>query len=245
MDPIAVTAASGLRARMQTLDLLANNLANIGTGGYKSDREFYSLFKGDAEDPSDTGLSSSLPDLNQHWTDFAQGQLTPTGNPLDFGLNGNGFFAVNGPSGALYTRNGSFHLDSKGVLVTADNYVVRSTTGAPIKAEPGISFEVTREGAVSQNGVQLGQMAVMEFKDKSVLAKSGGNYFKPTDAKVTPAQSIDTTVQQGQIESSNVVPAESTVRIVGIMRQFEMLQKAITLASEMSKSAIEQVAKVG
>src|SRR5579884_747136 len=89
MDQGAVSAASGLRSRMQALDLLANNLANANTAGFKLDREFYSLFTGDAELSAmgDTPVAQ-LPQVKSHWTDFAQGTLTPTGNPLDVALDG-------------------------------------------------------------------------------------------------------------------------------------------------------------
>ncbi len=116
MDQIAVTAASGLHARMEALDLVANNLANATTGGFKLDREFYSLFS--AGEGSDvTGNSGTkLPVIQKQWTDFSQGTLTPTGNSLDLGLSGKGFFVVNGPSGPLYTRSGSFQLSASGAL---------------------------------------------------------------------------------------------------------------------------------
>jgi flagellar hook-basal body protein len=118
MDGILVTAASGLRARMESLDLMGNNLANAATGGYKGDRELYTLYQRSGSDPA-------LPTIEGQWTDFSQGTLETTGNPLDMALQGKGFFAVNGPSGVLYTRNGSFQLSSEGVLQTSDGYTVR------------------------------------------------------------------------------------------------------------------------
>jgi flagellar basal-body rod protein FlgF len=244
MDPIAAMAASGLRARMQALDLLANNLANVGTDGYKVDREFYTLYSGASEDPTDSGLTATMPDINNHWTDFSQGQIQPTGNPLDFAIEGKGFFTIKGPSGKLYTRNGCFHLNGKGDLVTADGYPILSTTGDPIEAQPSLALNVDKEGTVTQNGQLLGQMAIADFKNTAVLEKVGGNYYKPTDAKLKPPPATDAEVQQGKLEASNVVPAESTVQIVGVMRQFEMLQKAINLAAQMTQADIEQVAKV-
>src|SRR5690242_18395190 len=106
MDSLTALAASGLRARMESLDLLANNVANASTGGYKADREFYSLYAGSAEE--NEGDPSTMPVIERPWTDHAQGTLQRTGNPLDLALDGKGFFAVDGPSGRLFTRNGSF-----------------------------------------------------------------------------------------------------------------------------------------
>ena len=129
MDQIAVTAASGLHARMEALDLVANNLANATTGGFKLDREFYSLFSAGEESaiPGDSG--TKLPVIQKQWTDFSQGTLQPTGNSLDLALSGKGFFVVNGPPGPLYTRNGRFSSPSTAALTTPDGYPVRATGG--------------------------------------------------------------------------------------------------------------------
>src|ERR1700692_2082145 len=122
MDQIAATAASGLRSRMEALDILSNNLANSNTGGFKGDREFYSLYKGEQSIPVNGQQTTALPVIHKAWTDFQQGVLTPTDNPLDVALSGKGFFTVEGPSGPLYTRNGSFKLSTTGVLTNMDGY---------------------------------------------------------------------------------------------------------------------------
>src|ERR1051325_11046780 len=126
MDPISVSAAAGMRARMESLDLLANNIANASTSGYKSDSEFYTLFR---SENSDSG--STLPLIKNQWTDFSQGTLQATNEQLDFALSGRGFFSVQGPSGPLYTRSGNFRLSPAGVLVNSEDYVVRTTDGRP------------------------------------------------------------------------------------------------------------------
>jgi flagellar hook-basal body protein len=130
MDPMTALAASGLRARMESLDLLANNIANAGTGGYKADREFYSLYT--APEAAGDDPLQAMPLIESHWTDHAQGALHATGNPLDVALDGKGFFAVNGPGGPLYTRNGNFRLAPDGRLTTQEGYPVRATGGAPL-----------------------------------------------------------------------------------------------------------------
>src|SRR5215467_13251857 len=106
MDPMTAMAASGLRARMESLDLLANNVANTSTGGYKADREFYSLYI--APEAMDSADTATMPVIERPWVDLAQGHIHPTGNPLDLALSGKGFFSVDGPTGTLYTRNGNF-----------------------------------------------------------------------------------------------------------------------------------------
>src|SRR5580704_18425517 len=122
MDQLSVLAASGLRARMQSLDLVANNIANASTGGYKGDSEFYSLFASEAASADALDPPSTAPMIERQWTDFSQGLLQPTNNPLDFGISGKGFFVVQSPSGPLYTRNGNFRFDTKGQLVTGEGY---------------------------------------------------------------------------------------------------------------------------
>ena len=175
MDQVSVTAASGLQSRMEALDMVANNLANTTTGGFKLDREFYSLFTA-AENEGDEA-STKLPLIQKQWTDFSQGVLTPTGNSLDLALSGKGFFAVNGPHGPLYTRNGSFQLSPSGQLTTSDGYAVRDINGQPIQTQSQDPLEITPDGSITQSGQAIGQLQVVDFKDRSVLQKMGNSYF--------------------------------------------------------------------
>ena len=241
MDQSAVAAAGGLHTRMQALDLLANNLANSSTNGFKLDREFYSLYS--AADSDGGENPSQLPYVKSQWTDFSQGTLTQTGNPLDVGLTGQGFFVVQGPSGPLYTRNGSFQLSSTGTLVTSDGNQVMGT-GGPIQTQPGQPIQISANGSVTQNDQPVGQLQIVDFQDRRVLQKAGNTNFvnsQPTAANIIPS---DATVSQGQVEGSNVVAAESAVRLVSVMRQTEMLQKAISMSTEMNKQALQEVARV-
>jgi flagellar basal-body rod protein FlgF len=242
MDQAAVAAAGGLHTRMQALDLLANNLANSSTNGFKLDREFYSLFS--AEDTGNGESPSQLPYVKSQWTDFSQGTLSPTGNPLDTALTGQGFFVVNGPSGPLYTRNGSFQLSSSGQLNTADGYPVADASGGTIQLQPGQAVQIGPDGTILQDGQTVGQLQIVDFQDRRVLQKAGNTYF--TNSQPAAAQTIpsDAKVSQGQVEQSNVVAAESAVRLVGVMRQSEMLQKAISMSTEMNKEALQEVARV-
>jgi flagellar basal-body rod protein FlgF len=243
MDALTGAAASGLRARMESLDMLANNLANTETGGYKTDREFYSLYVA----PEAAGVDSptTMPVIERQWTDFSQGVIRPTGNPLDFALSGKGFFSVDGPNGPLYTRQGAFKLSSAGMLVTTEGYPVRLAGGRQLQTASQAPFEVSAAGDVSQEGQALGKLAVMNFADAGALSKQGSSYFRPGDPAVTPVAAAGVEVQQGKLEGSNVGTAESAVRLVGVMRQFEMLHKAISIGAEMNKKAVEEVARVG
>ena len=244
MDQVAATAASGLHARMQALDMLANNLANSGTGGFKLDREFYSLFSsGDLT--AGAGAGTELPVIQKAWTDFSQGVIQPTGNSLDVALAGKGFFVVNGPSGPLYTRNGQFQLSPAGELTTAEGYAVSAAGGGAIRGQAQTPIKIAPDGTVEQDGQTIGQLQVVDFANSSALVKTGNSYFAADDPALQPAPATGTTVQQGKIEASNVAPAESAVRLVALMRQFEMLQKAIAATTDMNKKALDDVARVG
>lgn len=242
MDPLTISAASGLRSRMESLDMLANNIANGSTGGYKADREFYSLYMA-PEAAGSVPNADTLPVIDRPWTDFSQGELRTTGNPLDVALSGNGFFSINAPGGPLFTRNGSFHLSPAGLLVTADGHSVRGTGGAPITLSASLPVEIFRDGSVLQDGQTVGQLEIVDFSNPAALAKQGHSYFRPIDASAVPLKAA-AEVQQGALESSNVSSAEAAVRLVSVMRQFEMLQKAVAMGADMNRKAVEEVARV-
>ena len=241
MDPLTISAAAGLRARMDSLEMLANNIANGSAGGYKADREFYSLYAAaEASQPA----PDTLPVIERPWVDFSQAQLRPTGSPLDFALAGKGFFGVNGPHGTLYTRDGNFRVSRDGVLVTAQGYPVRGLRGVALAVSPGQPVDVGPDGVVRQAGQEVGRLEVVDFSDLSALGKQGHSYFKLTGTGSKPFEASGTSVEQGQLENSNVSPAEAAVRLIDVMRQFEMLQKTIGIGAEMNRKAIEEVARV-
>lgn len=242
MDQISVLAAAGMQSRMQSLDLVANNLANSSTGGYKTDGEFYTLFASESAGEDASG-PFSVPMIQRQWTDFGQGLLEPTNNPLDFGISGKGFFVVQGPSGPLYTRNGNFRFSASGALVTSEGYPLLQNNGQPFQANTAQPLDVSRDGEINQNGKSIGRISLAEFQTPSGLTKYGANYFVNSSSQ-EPGVAADTQIYQGKIEASNVSASHGAVRIVGLSRQFEMMQKAISLSNDMGKKAIEEVAKV-
>jgi len=220
--------------------MLANNLANASTSGYKTDREAYGLYA--ASEAVADSFAATMPVVEREWTDFSPGTVRPTGNPLDLAIDGAGFFGVNAPGGTLYTRNGAFQLLADGSLATADGYAVRGTGGAAIKLDPTRPFEVLPDGSVKQNGQTAGKIELVDFAVTSALFKQRGTYFR---AGAAPQAASSARVGQGKLENSNVGAAESAVRLISVLRQFEMLQKAISLGSEMDRHAVEDVARVG
>jgi flagellar basal body rod protein FlgG len=233
---------------MTSLDLMANNLANSATTGFKRDQEFYGVYASDeSDDPVNGGASSTLPVVEKQWTDFSPGTLQITGNPLDVALDGSGnaFFAVNGPNGTLYTRAGNLRVLPSGQLGTADGYVLRGAGGAAIQVASGKPITIASDGTVSQSGQPVGHIEVDSFKSTDSLQKMGSAYFQNTDVKNPAVAATGVAVQQGKVENSNVPVAEAAMSLVGTMRQFEMLQKAISVSSDMDSKTIQEVARVG
>ena len=243
MDSLSIAAASGMRSRMDSLEMLANNLANTGAAGFKADREQYNTYM--ADDAQWIYADSVLPVVETKWTDFSQGTLTATGSPADVALSGDGFLAVTGPNGPLYTRNGNLKIAANGTIETQEGYAVSGKGGKPIKIDAAKPLEITPEGIVRQGGTNINQLTLARFDKPQQLTKIGNSYFQPADMKsnaAKPATRIE--VYQGKLEASNVSAPEAAVRLVSILRQFEMMQRALTLAGEMNRRSVEEVAKV-
>jgi flagellar basal body rod protein FlgG len=219
--------------------MLANNLANQASPGYKTDREFYSLYIApealDSLDASVTPTPPTVPVIERHWTDFSQGPVVSTGNPLNVALSGRGFFTVSGPDGNLYTRNGSFRLSTAGRLETHDGLAVLSDAGRPIVLNPSRAVEISATGELRQDGAPIARLGVVEVSQPEGLSKQAGTYFKiDTPGGTRPASA---TVHQGHLEQSNQSPAEGAVRLISVLRQFEALTKAIQIGGEMNRRA--------
>jgi flagellar basal-body rod protein FlgF len=236
MDALMISAASGMKARMDSLDMLANNVANTNTAGFKADREFYNLYK------------DQLPVVQTHWTDFSQGLLTQTSNPLNLALSGAGFFALNEPNGVVYTRGGDVHISKANQLVSVSGYTLRNVLdqGKPITVDPTLPVTVTADGSVMQSAQVLGKLEIDEIAPAAgTFEKLGNTYFALGDPKAKMQPATNAEVHQGYLEQSNVPVADSAVRLVSVMRQFDMLQRAMNIGTQMDKAAVQDVAKPG
>jgi flagellar basal-body rod protein FlgF len=246
MDPLIATAASGMRSRMQTLDLLANNIANTSTSGYKADQESYNLYFGDdAWDAFNEGRppTDEMPVVQRNWTDLSQGTLLETASPYDVGLSSLGFFVVTTSGGQLLTRNGHFRVSKNGRLETQDGFPVQNKGGGEIVIDPTLPFKISKNGEIHQAGNTVGQIKVVSTNQSNELTKQSGAYFQLSPA-ATVTELSDPEIEQGRLESSNVPPAQAAVKLVSVMRQFEMLQKAVLLASQMNERTFSDVAKI-
>jgi flagellar basal-body rod protein FlgF len=244
MDALTVAAASAMRARMESLEMLANNLANQTSPGFKADREFYSLYVAPEAMAGAGGNQLLAPVIERHYTDFSQGSFVETGNALDLALSGQGFLVVQGPAGQLYTRNGHLRLSEEGRLETREGYPLVDRENRPIVLDPAIPFEVSRSGEIRQGGEAVNHLRLATFADPANLAKREGTYFQWNGlaGEVRPAPALE--VHQGRLEAANFSPAETAVRLIQIMRQFETMQKAIQIGSEMGRR-LEDVARPG
>lgn len=244
MDGIMTAAASGMRARMESLDLLANNIANQSTAGYKADREAYTLYRAfDVIDPAVEGAPGASPLIQENWTDLSPGTLQMTGDPAHLALDGPGYFRVRGPAGELLTRSGAFRVDAASTLVTADGFPVLSTSGEPIQIRSSQPFTISRDGEIRQRGEAVATIQIQEVADPSVLKKHHGTYFQLTQANAA-APGGRTQVLQNHLEGANVAGPESSVRLIEVLRQFETLQKAIQIGADMGRRA-DEVARIG
>ncbi len=246
MDALTTSAASGIRARMESLELLANNIANQATAGYKTDREFYTLYTSpEAIENELLGFSPfTLPVIERQWTDFSQGTLKTTGNPLDVAISGDGFLMAKGPGGLYYTRNGNLQISEGGELQTQDGYGVLDASQSPIQLDPSRDVEISADGSILQEGALVARFGVVHIERPETLRKHGGVYFQPTEGTARPTDAPGAKIHQGKLESANFAPSEAAVRLVNVMRQFEMLQKAISIGSEMNSQAARELARV-
>ena len=245
MNPALLNAAAGMRARMETLDVIGNNIANAGATGFKADQEFYRLFDAALSRPGH-GASErpEMPYSEGSRTDFRQGPLQATGSTLDVALSGPGFLVVETPQGELYTRNGSLQLDAQGTLRTSDGLPVLGSNRQPIVLPREGELEISKNGGIEVGGIAAGQLLIEEFSQPRALKKVGHTLFS-LQPGVEPAPAALTTVRQGSLESSNVNVPESAVRLIAASRHFDLLRRAASLVGdEMEGQAVERLGAI-
>ena len=251
MDSGLYAAYTGLMARTQALDTAANNLANVGTSGFRSQKDYFrGVFAGglDRDAPADSQVGESVNGfgvLGGNRLDLGQGQLTATGNPLDLALEGQGFFALQTPNGLTYTRDGAFTRSATGVLQSSLGEPVMDVNQKPITIPTG-TVHISNDGSVSvatpDGSVVVGQVGVFTFADTSMLTSDGTNRFSAGGA--TPITG-DASVLQGSIEGANEDAIHGTMQLVLVQRQAEMMQKALSVFNnDFDKTAAEELPRV-
>lgn len=207
-------SAVAMAAQQRDLDSVASNLANLGTVGFK--RGVTAAHELEVIRPR--GPVRGLSTFAQ--VDFSQGNLQRTGREHDLALYGDGFFAVEGPEGEMYTRDGSYHTTAGGILVTEDGFPVAWETLQGTIDPVGAPLKIDGEGNVRQGLQDIGRLRVVDFEDKHRLTKNPfGFWSAPPDLKETPTAAR---VEQYALEESNATGVEEMVAMIGIQRSFEV-----------------------
>jgi flagellar basal-body rod protein FlgF/flagellar basal-body rod protein FlgG len=232
-------------ARSQTLDLVANNLANVSTPGYRAQHDSFRSLMATSSARSLSGLNQAVNDysvLGNSQLDLSQGSLERTGNDLDLAIQGAGFFSVQTAGGPRFTRDGNFHVSPKGQLVTSEGDLVLGSDGHPIPIV-GAPVSVSQDGTLSANGALAGQLKIVDFPPGTALENVGKNYYSAPDKTAVPA--AHASVQQGMLESSNVNAVASSIELITVQRYAELMQRALTMFHmEMNQVATQDLPRV-
>jgi len=244
MDNSLLVSLSQQLAAYRAMDVIANNLANGSTPGFKREAakfEEYVAHVRPAEDQTGPQTLSFVKDAGV-MRDLGQGELTATGSPYDFAINGKGFFAVQTPQGMRYTRDGHFSLNQDGVLVTSDGYPVQGDGGAITVTPSDGQISVGHDGIISSilNGAsnQIGKLQVVDFASERGMVKQGANLYSTTQT-ATPV--TDSTIAQHMLESSNVSPVIEITHMVEVMRAYQMTATMTNSEEQLMRQAISQL----
>jgi flagellar basal-body rod protein FlgF len=238
-------AFTGLVARLEALDVIANNLANVNTTGFRGQREFYSAVSANMAGIPMTPLNRAINDfgvLGGSQVDFRQGSLQSTGNNFDLAISGPGFFAVQTLHGVRYTRNGSFHLDTAGEIVTQDDEPVLGPNGPIVLPPGGGEVTIASDGTVAVDSAIAGQVRITEFAPAVTLVPEGNSNFVAPDGTALPA--TNSTINEGMLESANLNPIQQTVTMMALQRHSELLERTLSVfQNDFDKTAIEDMAR--
>jgi flagellar basal-body rod protein FlgG len=246
-------AKTGLDAQQTQLDVIANNLANVSTNGFKRSRAVFEdlLYQTIRQPGAQSSQQTQLPSGLQIGTGvhpvaavkiFTQGNIQQTGNPLDVAIQGNGFFQVLQPDGTnAYTRDGSFQVDSQGALVTSSGFHIQPQITIPAGAQ---SVTIGQDGTVSVlaagsiKPTQVGSLQLVSFANPSGLQSAGENLYLETASSGTPSANTPGTnglgkLSAGNVETSNVNVVEEMVAMIQTQRAYEINSKAISTSDQM------------
>lgn len=244
------TATNGMLYQRRKLDTIANNMANISTPGYKKDNTIVRPFqdelvvrieKGEPNPVNEIGYINHGVYIERINTSFTDGNLEKTNELTHIAIQGDGFFTVLTEDGVRYTRDGSFHIDENGLLVTAEGYPVAGIDGQAI-AVGDQSFEVDRAGNIIIAGNIVNQLQLVSFNNPLGLEKIGDNLF--INAPGNEPIEFQGEVFQGYLETSNVDPTDEMVDLVVAARSYESSQRIIQMMDQILGKAVNEVGKV-
>jgi flagellar basal-body rod protein FlgF len=225
-----LTRQSGLMREMQ---IVAHNIANAATTGYRAEGLMFSEYVRRAGD----GPSLSMARGNIALTSQAQGPLAPTGGSFDFAIEGEGFFPVETAEGVRLTRAGAFSLSAGGDLVTADGFRLLDAGGAPVFVPPDIGAPgLAADGTLSADGRPLAQLGLIRPAGDGTLLRAGGNLFEAPGG-TEPAEGGR--IVQGFLEGSNVEPLSQIARLIEVQRAYEMGQGFLDTENQRVRDALD------
>lgn len=228
---VTLSRQSGL---MNEMRIVANNIANSATTGFRQEGLVFSEYVKSA--PNQTSLSMARAQIRN--TSQAQGTLTQTNGSFDFAIEGDGFFLIETPNGERLTRAGSFTPNAAGDLVTPDGYRVLDAGGAPVFIPQGPQIGVASDGTISADGQPLGQIGVVMPTDPLDLQREDGVMFR-SDSGFEPTDNAR--VLQGFLESSNVDPILQVARMIEVQRAYEMGQSFLEAEDERIRAAVKSL----
>lgn len=241
-------AASGMLAESLRTDVISNNLANVGTSGFKKD---FAITKDYASrDIRRINDGQREPEIGQMgagvWVDtiatlHSGGIMRVTGNQLDVAIDGKGYFAVDTPAGTRYTRSGAFVRNAEGELVTADGYRVQGQSGPIVLNEVG-PISISEDGRIFVDNVESNQFQLYSFEEENRLRKQGANFFAPPEGVV--AQAATPILRQGYLELSNVNVVSEMVNLIAGYRAYETNSKAVQTHDALLDKAVNEVARL-
>ena len=220
------------------MDIIAQNVANMNTTGYRGQN---TLFQEYLSTPR--GYDDPLSFVNDegHYQITAPGSMRQTGSELDIALEGPGFIGIQAPSGEVeYTRDGNFSIDPSGILISQAGFPVASQGGGNITIPDGSTeVNIDRNGAVSNQDGQLGQIGIFEFENVQQLEARGNNLYAIVGGEANPA--TETRAIQGALEGSNVQPVVEMTRMIDTLRDYQSVQKMMDRENERLRSAIQKL----
>ena len=233
MENSLLIALSRQMVMQRHMEVIANNIANASTPGYKGEELMFVEYLA----PTESGDTVSYVQDLAVARDFSEGDLSRTGNPLDLAIHGDGWFVVDRPEGTAYTRNGHFTLNEKGQLTTTGGYPVLATDGTPITL--GVedqAVEISADGTVSTPGGRKARLDIVKFPQGTVPEKAGETLFTTTAA---PEKAVQAKVIQGMIEGSNVRPVVEVTNMIWALRSYQAATEVTVGEDGLLRKAID------
>lgn len=243
MDNGMYVALSRQMILRRQMDVVANNIANADTAGFKVEKIIINSDPKRLSTPEGPGSLTYVTDPGVA-RNYGQGALSRTGAPLDMAIEGEGFFKIGAERGERFTRDGRFAVDGEGRLVTKAGDPVLDDGGAEITVDPSKGeISVSREGSISQGGLRVGKVGVYRFDELAGLSKDGDGLYR-NDGNIPAQAAPDALVHQGMVESSNVQPILEITSMIEISRAYERIVRMMDQNSDLDRRSIERLGRV-